>query len=237
VVEREQITAADSLAGAEETIGRRTAPELRLQPALKRVFDIVASVLALIALSPLFGLIALLVRLDSGGPVVFKQERLGLQRRRFTMLKFRTMYVDSDDRPHREAMRRVAEGVRAELPEGAQGFKSLYDERITRVGRFLRKWNLDELPQLVNVLRGEMSLVGPRPAIEYELPLYKDWYYGRFAMRPGLTGLWQVKRSETENFDEMMELDIRYVDSFSLWLDLKLIAITIPAIIREKGVF
>jgi lipopolysaccharide/colanic/teichoic acid biosynthesis glycosyltransferase len=230
------MSAAESLGGAEkEALG--AAPALRLQPALKRTFDIVASVLSLVALAPLFAVIALLVRLDSGGPVVFKQERLGLQRKRFTMLKFRTMYANSDDAPHREAMERVANGVRADLPEGTQGFKSLHDERITRVGRFLRKWNLDELPQLVNVLRGEMSLVGPRPAIEYELPLYKDWYYGRFAMRPGLTGLWQVKRSEAEDFDEMMAMDIRYVESFSFWLDIKLIATTIPAIIREKGVF
>jgi lipopolysaccharide/colanic/teichoic acid biosynthesis glycosyltransferase len=228
--------AAESLAGAEkEALG--AAPALRLQPALKRGFDIVASALSLVALSPLFAVIALLVRLDSGGPVVFKQERLGLQRRGFTMLKFRTMYANSDDAPHREAMERVANGARADLPEGTQGFKSLDDERITPVGKFLRKWNLDELPQLVNVLRGEMSLVGPRPAIEYELPLYKDWYYGRFAMRPGLTGLWQVKRSEAEDFDEMMAMDIRYVESFSFWLDIKLIATTIPAIIREKGVF
>ena len=235
-MEPEQISAAESLTGTEEG-ARGATSELRLQPALKRALDVVLSALSLLALAPLLGAIALAVRLDSGGPVVFRQERLGLQGKRFTILKFRTMYADSDDGPHKEAMQRVVEGVRTDLPEGTQSFKSLYDARITRVGKFLRKWNLDELPQLVNVLRGEMSLVGPRPALEYELPLYKDWYHGRFAMRPGLTGLWQVKRSEAGNLDEMMAFDIRYVESFSLWLDVKLIAMTIPAIVREKGRF
>jgi lipopolysaccharide/colanic/teichoic acid biosynthesis glycosyltransferase len=235
-VERERISAAESLAGREEG-AREPAGELRLQPALKRLLDVALSGLSLLVLAPLLGAIALAIRLDSRGPAVFKQERLGLQAKPFTILKFRTMYVDSDEGPHKEAMQRVAEGVRTDLPEGTQSFKSLYDARITRLGRFLRKWNLDELPQLMNVLRGEMSLVGPRPALEYELPLYKEWYHGRFAMRPGLTGLWQVKRSEAGNLDEMMAFDIEYVESFSLWLDLKLIAITVPAIVREKGRF
>jgi lipopolysaccharide/colanic/teichoic acid biosynthesis glycosyltransferase len=235
-VEREHFSAADSLSGGEEVARGATSP-LRVQPALKRALDIVLSALSLLALAPLLGAITLAIRLDSSGPAVFKQERLGLGGKRFTILKFRTMYVDADDAPHREAMQRVVDGVRTDLPEGTQSFKSLYDARITGIGKFLRKWNLDELPQLVNVLRGEMSLVGPRPALDYELPLYKDWYHGRFAMRPGLTGLWQVKRSEAGNLDEMMAFDIQYVECFSLWLDLKLIAMTIPAIIREKGRF
>jgi lipopolysaccharide/colanic/teichoic acid biosynthesis glycosyltransferase len=205
----------------------------RAGQALKRAFDIAAALAALVALSPLLAATAVLVKLDSRGPALFRQQRLGRDLKPFWMYKFRTMRTDAGDRIHREAVKRTAELSRKE----AGVYKSLEDPRVTRFGRFLRAWNLDELPNLVNVLRGEMSIVGPRPALEYELPYYKDWYYQRFAVRPGLTGLWQVKRADAEDFDEMVRMDVDYVSRMSVWLDLRLVAQTIPSIVRERGAY
>jgi len=201
--------------------------------ALKRAMDIVLSLVAMVVLFPLLVVIAAAVKIDSRGPVLFKQERLGRGRKPFTMYKFRSMRADSGDALHREAVKRTAQSKRREIGT----FKSLDDPRVTRVGRFLRGSNLDELPNLLNILRGEMSIVGPRPALDYELPYYKDWFFRRFAVRPGLTGLWQVKRADAEDFDEMIRMDVDYTERMSVWLDLKLIALTIPSIIREKGTF
>ena len=209
------------------------APARRAGVVAKRAMDIALSLAALLALSPLLLAIALLIKIDSPGPVLFKQGRLGRDQKPFTMLKFRSMETDASDAFHREAVKRTAESKRREIGT----FKSLADPRVTRVGRFIRAWNLDELPNLVNILHGQMSIVGPRPALDYELPYYKDWYYKRFAVRPGLTGLWQVKRADAEDFDEMIRMDVDYVDTMSLWLDIKLIALTIPSIIRERGAF
>ncbi|MCI0840024.1 MAG: sugar transferase, partial [Chloroflexi bacterium] len=158
---------------------------------LKRALDVLLSLITLVALLPLLAAIAIAIKIDSPGPVLFKQERLGRGRKPFTMYKFRSMGVDSGDALHREAVKRTAESTRREIGV----FKSLEDPRVTRVGRFIRTWNLDELPNLLNILRGEMSIVGPRPALDYELPYYKDWFFQRFSVRPGLTGLWQVKRA------------------------------------------
>ncbi len=202
-------------------------------PALKRAMDIVLSLVALVALLPLLAAIAVAVKTGSAGPVLFKQERLGRGRKPFTMYKFRSMRVDAGDALHREAVKRTAQSKRREIGV----FKSLDDPRVTGVGRFIRAWNLDELPNLLNILRGEMSIVGPRPALDYELPYYKDWFFQRFSVRPGLTGLWQVKRADAEDFDEMIRMDVDYTERMSVWLDLKLIALTIPSIIREKGTF
>ncbi len=200
---------------------------------VKRLFDITASLAALIVLSPLLIGIALLIKRDSRGPVIFTQKRLGRDLKQFTMYKFRSMYADSADAFHREAVKRTAESKRREVGT----FKSLDDPRVTGIGRFIRAWNLDELPNLVNILLGDMSVVGPRPALDYELPYYKDWYYKRFAVKPGLSGLWQVKRADAEDFDEMIRMDVEYVEQMSFWLDLKLIALTIPSVIRERGTF
>lgn len=219
-------TAVDSRAHAYVGAGRAGR-------AAKRAFDIAASLAVLIVLSPLLVLIAVAVKLDSRGPVLFKQERLGRDLRLFNMWKFRSMTRDAGDALHREAVKRTAESQRREIGT----FKSLDDPRVTRFGHFIRAWNLDELPNLVNILRGEMSVVGPRPALEYELPYYKDWYYRRFAVKPGLTGLWQVKRADAEDFDEMIRMDVAYVEEMSFWLDLKLILLTIPSVIRERGAF
>lgn len=201
--------------------------------ALKRAMDVVLSLVSLVVLLPLLAAIAIAIKIDSPGPVLFKQVRLGRGQKPFTMYKFRSMAVDSGDELHRESVKRTAESKRREIGV----FKSLEDPRVTIVGRFIRTWNLDELPNLLNVLRGEMSIVGPRPALDYELPYYKDWFFRRFAVRPGLTGLWQVKRADAEDFDEMIRMDVDYTEQMSVWLDLKLIALTIPSIIREKGTF
>lgn len=201
--------------------------------AFKRAFDIAAALAAMVVLSPLLLLIAAAVRIDSRGPVIFKQQRLGRDLRTFSMWKFRSMKAEAGDALHREAVKRTAESHRREVGT----FKSLDDPRVTRFGRFIRAWNLDELPNLVNILRGDMSIVGPRPALDYELPYYKDWYYRRFAVKPGLTGLWQVKRADAEDFDEMIRMDVEYVEALSFWTDLRLIAMTIPSIIRERGSF
>jgi lipopolysaccharide/colanic/teichoic acid biosynthesis glycosyltransferase len=219
-------TAADARAHAYVGAGKRGR-------AVKRAFDIAASLAALFVLSPLLVLIAVAVKLDSRGPVLFRQQRLGKDLRTFNMWKFRSMRHEAGDELHREAVRRTAESHRREIGT----FKSLDDPRVTRFGRFIRAWNLDELPNLVNILRGEMSVVGPRPALDYELPYYKDWYYRRFAVKPGLTGLWQVKRADAEDFDEMIRMDVEYVEEMGFWLDLRLILTTVPSIIRERGAF
>lgn len=213
------------------------APSRPVQLFIKRALDILLGGGALLVLSPALLTIALLIRLDSPGPALFKQERLGKNLKPFTIYKFRTMAHGASDSLHRDAVRRTAQMRRSEIEEEGSAFKSLEDPRITRLGRFLRKWNLDELPNLINVIRGDMSLVGPRPALDYELPYYKDWFYRRFVVRPGLTGIWQVERTQAENYDDMMRMDIRYVNTFSIWLDLKLMLLTIPAVIRERGRF
>lgn len=207
-----------------------------MYPALKRCIDVALSAVGLIVTGPILLAIAILIKLDSRGPALYRQQRIGAGGQPFTMLKFRTMCQDADDAPHREAIRRAANGERTSH-NGKQVFKSPADPRITRFGRFLRASCLDELPQLVNVLRGEMSLVGPRPALAYELEFYKDWHHQRFSVRPGLTGLWQVRRATAKDFDDMMRLDVEYCTGCSFWTDAKLIAMTIPAIVKERGVF
>lgn len=208
-----------------------------LSMTLKRAFDTLATLLALIALSPLLAAIAVWIKLDSPGPAIFKQQRLGRNMKPFTMYKFRSMRVDSDDAFHRDAVKRTAGTSRSDDDSDIHKFKTLDDPRITRAGKFIRKWNLDELANLFSVLRGDMSLVGPRPALEYELAYYKDWYYERFSMRPGLTGVWQIGRARAEDYDDMMRMDLEYVRRASMALDAKIILGTIPAVVRERGEF
>lgn len=208
-----------------------------LSTAFKRLFDTVATAASLLALSPLLVAIAVWIKLDSPGPAIFKQERLGRNMKPFTMYKFRSMRVDADDSYHRESVKRTAETSRSDDDSDIHKFKTLDDPRITGAGKFIRKWNLDELPNLFSILKGDMSLVGPRPALEYELAYYKDWHYERFSMRPGLTGLWQIGRSSAEDYDDMMRMDLDYVRRASPVLDMKIILGTIPAVIRERGEF
>jgi lipopolysaccharide/colanic/teichoic acid biosynthesis glycosyltransferase len=194
----------------------------------KRPFDLIFGSLLLVGLSPLLACAALLVRLDSPGPAFYGQDRIGRHGRPFRMWKFRSMHVNCDPGPHR---RLAAAWFAAD--DSARGYKSLSDSRVTRVGRVLRRTSLDELPQLFNVLRGEMSLVGPRPAIPYELEYYAPAFFDRQKLPPGITGLWQVHRRDRLSADQMMALDLEYVRHCSLWLDVKIVARTIPTLLAD----
>jgi lipopolysaccharide/colanic/teichoic acid biosynthesis glycosyltransferase len=204
-------------------------------PRTKRLLDVALSVLALLVLSPVLATIAVAVRLTSRGPSLFRQERLGLAARPFTCLKFRTMYADAADAPHREYVTRLL--TEATPPRGgATGlFKIERDPRVTPFGRWLRRTSLDELPQLVNVLRGEMSLVGPRPALAWEAALYRPEEHRRFEVLPGITGLWQVSGRSRLSMREALALDLEYVRRRSLALDLQILARTVPTVLRSEG--
>ncbi len=206
---------------------------------MKRTFDLVIAILALGVLSPLWLLIALLIKFDSRGPIFYKQERVGMDGRIFLFFKFRTMHPDVDDRTHREYQRAYING----RPDSNLGddqkpvFKLRTDKRITRLGRILRKTSLDELPQLFNVLRGDMSIVGPRPPIPYEVENYQLWHRKRLDMKPGITGLWQVSGRNRLPFDEMVRMDLYYIENWSLLLDIKIILQTLPVMWRGEDAY
>jgi len=209
----------------------------RFPLAMKRVMDIVGSVCALILFSPFYLLIALAIKLNSKGPVLFRQERVGQKGTLFPCLKFRTMREDSDSKIHEEYVSRLIRGEAAEQKADST-FKITNDPRVTAVGRFLRRTSLDEVPQFLNVLSGEMSLVGPRPPIPYELEEYDLWHRRRILeAKPGITGLWQVRGRSRTTFDEMVRLDLRYAQSWSLWLDLKILLETPRAVFSGKGAY
>ena len=201
-------------------------PDRVVGMAVKRGFDIVTSALAIVLLSPLMFAVALAIRVIDGPPVVFPHRRVGLHGRPFDCLKFRTMVHGAEE------MQSEVEHLNA--MQGA-AFKIADDPRVTPLGRILRRFSLDELPQLFNVLRGEMSIVGPRPAPPREVELYSVWHRRRLSMRPGLTGLWQVQARTDEDFDRRATLDLSYVDSWSLWMDLKILLRTIPAVFLQQG--
>lgn len=196
--------------------------------------DIVGSLLGLFLLSPIFLLIAVLIKVVSPGPILFSQERVGHGLKRFICLKFRTMKVDIDISVHRDHVRNL---IRSAASNGGEDplvkLDSSNDSRIVPLGRILRQSGLDELPQLINVLRGEMSLVGPRPCLAYEAEEYLQWQRRRFDALPGLTGLWQVSGKNRTTFTEMMRLDIAYEDKKSVWLDMTLLLRTLPVIMVE----
>lgn len=204
---------------------------------LKRTSDVVIAALALVLAAPLWLLIALLIKLDSRGPVFYLQERVGMDGRIFLCYKFRTMHPGADSKIHRDYQRQFIAGrAEANLGDGEQPvYKFQSDARITRVGRWLRRASLDEIPQLFNVLRGEMSVVGPRPPIPYEVEDYELWHRKRLDMKPGLTGLWQVSGRNRIPFEEMVKLDLFYIENWSLLLDLKIIMRTALVIIRGDG--
>jgi len=203
-----------------------TAPAIAVRrgpwPVLKRAIDVAGSALLLVLVSPVFLALAVAIKLDSHGPVFFRQARLGRGLGEFTVLKFRTMVVDSSAELHREYIARLAAGQVDE----AELKKLTGDPRVTRVGRALRRTSIDELPQLVNVLLGHMSLVGPRPALDYELEHYQPQHFERFSVKPGMTGLWQVSGRNTLGFTEMLDLDVLYARTGGLWTDLKILAKT-----------
>ena len=204
---------------------------------LKRAIDICASLLLLMLLAPLLLTIAGVVKLSSRGPVIFRQIRIGQMMTPFMICKFRTMYTDSDNGIHHEYVSWfISSSGKAQEKDKSSLFKLTNDPRITPIGHFLRKTSLDELPQLWNVLRGEMSLVGPRPPLWYELQQYKPWHRHRvLEAKPGITGLWQVTGRSRTTFDEMVRLDLRYARGRSLWADIKILLSTPAAVIKGKG--
>ncbi len=206
---------------------------------LKRSLDVGLSLAGLCLLLPLLLAIAAAIQSTSSGPVLFRQQRVGLGGRRFTFLKFRSMRASNDESVHREYMRSfIAGGEGAAALEGAPVYKITNDARVTRVGGWLRRTSLDELPQLINVLRGEMSLVGPRPAIPYEVEAYAPWHRRRvLTVKPGITGLWQVSGRSRVRFDDMVRLDMRYAESWNLWLDLRILLRTPLAVWMGSGAY
>jgi exopolysaccharide biosynthesis polyprenyl glycosylphosphotransferase len=209
---------------------------------LKRAIDVLASMLLLVLLSPLLLIIVLAIRLTSNGPVLFRQYRIGQYGIPFTFLKFRSMRVDSDHSIHREYISRLIAGEKgvnaSDKNESGGVYKITSDPRVTAVGKFLRRSSLDELPQLWNVLKGEMSLVGPRPPVPYEFQCYDIWHRRRVVeAKPGMTGLWQVIGRSRTSFDDMVRLDLKYVRNWSIWLDLKILLQTPRAVFSGDGAY
>jgi lipopolysaccharide/colanic/teichoic acid biosynthesis glycosyltransferase len=213
------------------------APRRIAGDAIKRGLDVVGSLTLLLLLSPVLFLIAGLLKVTSAGPVVFRQTRIGQSAKPFTMLKFRTMRVDADPSLHHEFVTRFIKSSAQLHPAGRKAvFKLTNDPRVTPLGRILRKTSLDELPQLWNVLKGDMSLVGPRPPLAYEVEQYRPWHWRRILdAKPGMTGLWQVTGRSRTTFDEMVRLDLRYVRSRSLWADIRILLATPRAVVSGKG--
>lgn len=212
----------------------------RVALGMKRVIDVLGSAAALTVLSPILAVIALVIKLTSKGPVLFKQERLGQYGKPFTVLKFRSMRTDCDSRIHEQYVSQFIAGkVDSKAADGdaaAPVFKIQKDPRITTIGRFIRKTSLDEVPQFWNVLRGDMSLVGPRPPIAYEFRAYDVWHRRRvLEIKPGITGLWQVEGRSRTCFDDMVRLDLRYARTWSIWLDLRILLRTPAAVILGDG--
>jgi lipopolysaccharide/colanic/teichoic acid biosynthesis glycosyltransferase len=228
-----------------KTVGKRTAEvdlgELlrtetpRVSDVAIRALDMTVAGIMLIVLAPVLAVTAVLIKLDSPGPIIFWQRRVGRDLRPFRVAKFRTMYNGSATDSHRVHVERMicddAPGDGKPVPM----MKMEKDPRVTKVGNFLRRSSIDELPQLWNVMRGEMSLVGPRPPIQYEVDKYPARAFRRFAVRPGLTGLWQVRGRSLTSFPEMIALDVEYVDRRSLLLNLKILFLTVPTVIHGKG--
>jgi exopolysaccharide biosynthesis polyprenyl glycosylphosphotransferase len=197
-----------------------------LELAMKRVIDIVGALSGLIVLSPLLVAVAIGIRLRDGSPILFRQVRVGRHGRPFTIYKFRTMHADAEQRFGEVSLSSDTKGA---------AFKMRDDPRITPLGQFLRSSSIDELPQLMNVLKGEMSLVGPRPAPPREVDLYDMWHRRRLSMRPGMTGLWQINARLDDHFDDRAQLDLKYIDQWSLWADLAILARTLPAVLVARG--
>lgn len=206
---------------------------------VKRAIDIIGSTILLIVASPVMLVTALAVKLTSPGPIIFRQMRIGRDGKPFCFYKFRSMRSDNDDSVHREYVKNLIQGRNDEVNEGDADkpvYKLQTDTRITSVGRIIRRTSIDELPQLFNVLKGEMSLVGPRPPLPYEIENYLSWHMRRLQeVRPGITGLWQVEGRSKTTFDEMVRLDLRYIRNWSLWLDIKILFRTVLVVIRCDG--
>jgi exopolysaccharide biosynthesis polyprenyl glycosylphosphotransferase len=213
----------------------------KLLRVVKRMMDVVGSAFALVSLAPLFLLIALAIKMTSKGPVFYRQLRVGQHGAPFVLLKFRSMYTDSDSCIHKDYVRSLIAGHAESKPSNGNDkviYKLTDDSRVTRVGKVLRRTSLDELPQFFNVLKGEMSLVGPRPAILYEVEAYDIWHRSRlFEAKPGITGLWQVNGRSRVKFDDMVRLDLQYARTWSLWLDVKILIQTPRAMVLGEGAY
>jgi lipopolysaccharide/colanic/teichoic acid biosynthesis glycosyltransferase len=213
----------------------------RFLNATKRMMDIVGSAIALMICAPLFLIIALAIKASSQGPVFFRQQRVGQYGKRFTFLKFRSMHVDNDVSVHKQYVTQFIAGQADRNPSNGNrsgAYKLTNDTRITRAGALLRRKSLDELPQFLNVLKGDMSLVGPRPAIPYEVAAYQTWHRRRvLEVKPGITGMWQVNGRNRVKFDDMVRLDLRYARSWSPWLDIKILMRTPRAVLTGEGAY
>ena len=225
---------AVDMVGVVPLIRRRSSNLNGLNYILKRAFDTVAAALIFVVVSPVLGLALVALWLLDGRPLLFRQTRVGVHGKPFELLKLRTMRAGSSDEEHREYVKGWI--GRSDAPANGKGFfKLTADPRITRIGRLLRRFSVDELPQLINVLCGEMSLIGPRPALPYEIELYCDWHRQRLQVPPGITGLWQVSGRNELAFDEMVRLDIEYIQSWSLARDLGILLRTVPVLLRGNG--
>ena len=219
---------------AVQTLGGVTALSLRpvrltgTQAVVKRAFDVVVASVGVAIASPVLALLAIAVKVSSSGPVLYRQTRVGQRGRPFTMLKFRTMREGADEMVDDLRERHGVEDLMFKLPD---------DPRVTTMGRFLRKWSLDELPQLFNVIRGEMSLVGPRPPLPREVTRYEDWQFDRLEVPPGISGLWQVSGRSDLSFDDCVRLDLFYIENWSLAYDLYILAKTLPVLISSRGAY
>jgi lipopolysaccharide/colanic/teichoic acid biosynthesis glycosyltransferase len=201
---------------------------------LRRAADVCIAMVVLLLLIPVLVIIVAAIKLAGDGPVIFRQARIGRNRRPFTIYKFRTMVVDASQQSHRQEVLRQLDGTAAP-GSGVVAFKPRSDPRVTKVGKLLRRYSLDELPQLVNVLRGEMSVVGPRPSLVWEADAFPVWAEPRFRVKPGLTGLWQVAGRNQLSVRQMLELDVQYADSRSLWKDLGILLRTVPTVLTGRG--
>lgn len=214
----------------------RDIPSKPFDP-VKRLVDLIGAGLGLVLLSPLLLAVATAIRIDSKGPIFFRQTRIGTGGQSFTLFKFRTMHHNGDESIHREYMAKLVRGTAdPRLNDSGEVVYLLDDPRVTRVGRLLRKTSIDELPNLFSVLKGDMSLVGPRPPIPYEVELYDEGAMRRLAVKPGVTGLAQVQGRGSLTFDEIVRLDVEYIENRSLLSDLRILFGTIPSVLRKRGV-
>ena len=198
----------------------------------KNIFDRFVALLLLIILSPLQAIIAIVISINSPGSPIFRQERVGKDRRRFQIYKFRTMYQNNDDSKYKALVRQyVLEGITSNLDEN---YNQVNNPRVTKVGAVLRKTNLDELPQLFNIIKGDMVFVGPRPDIPFAVEMYQERHMKRFVVKPGLTGLWQVSGRRNFSFEDMVRLDINYIEKQSLLLDAKIVLLTLRTVLGKK---
>lgn len=207
-------------------IESESSMEFSLYEVIKRLIDVVCSFLGVLVLSPLFIIIAIIIKITSKGPVFFSQKRVGKNGKEFNMYKFRSMVVNAEE---------LKEKLAAQNEMSGPMFKMKDDPRVTNVGKFIRKTSIDELPQLWNVLKGDMSLVGPRPSLPKEVAQFEDWMYRRLEVKPGLTCYWQVSGRNNIDFEDWMKLDIKYVDERSTWIDIKLIFKTVGVLFGDKN--